>query len=378
MKKRISSIFGGLLLFLAGAALLADQMGWINFSLFSTNTWVYIFGGLSLIFFLIYFISGLREWGWLFPALICGAIGLTIWMADRGLSGSFLGTPILLSIAIPFFVGFAFNRKAWGLLIPAWVMTVLAFITLAADLVEGNLIGALFLFAVAVPFLVVFLLNRTRWWALIPAWVTFILGIITLISNHVNGNLIGALFLYAVALPFLVVYLTDRKRRWALIPAAATAVVGTIPLLASVVGGDWMGAAVMLLFSAAFLFVYFRWREHWWALIPAGVFASIALVVILAIFLPKNRPVIESILNGVMLLGLAVTFGVLWLLRKSRPTAWAIYPAIALLIAAVLVALTGWNSNLFWAAALLVGGILLVIFSLLRKKAISPQVPPEN
>lgn len=378
MKRNIASVFGGVLLVLAGAALLADQMGWINFSLFSTNTWVYIFAGLSLIFFLIYFLSGLREWGWLFPAFICGAIALTIWMADRGLSGSYLGTPILLSIAIPFFVGFAFHRKAWGLLIPAWVMTVLAFVTLAADLVEGNLIGALFLYAVAVPFLVVFLLNRARWWALIPAWVTFILGTITLLADHVDGNLIGALFLYAVALPFLVVYLTDRKRRWALIPAAATAVVGTIPLLASVVGGDWLGAAAMLLFSAPFFFVFFRWKEHWWALIPAGVFASITLVVILGMIVPKNQPVYEGLLSGILLGGIGLTFGILWLLRRSRPTAWAIYPAIVLLIAALVVAFTGGTSNLFWAIALLGAGIVLVVFSLLRKKPKSPQVPPEN
>ena len=221
MKRNVSSIFWGLLFILAGAALLADRMGWINFSLVSTNTWVYIFAALSLVFFLSYFLNGLRQWGWLFPALILGAISLTIWMADRGLTGSYMGMPILLSIAIPFYVGFAFDRKAWGLLIPAWVMTVLAFITLTADLVDGHLIGALFLYAVAAPFLVVYLLNRSRWWALIPAWVTFILGTITLLSDHVDGNLIGALFLYAVALPFLVVYLMDRTRRWALIPAAA-------------------------------------------------------------------------------------------------------------------------------------------------------------
>ena len=73
-----------------------------------------------------------------------------------------------------------------------------------------------------------------------------------------------------------------------------------------------------------------------------------------------------------------MTFGVLWLLRKSRPTAWAIYPAIALLIAAVLVAFTGWNSNWFWAVALLVGGIVLVVLQLAEKKAGKPQIPPQS
>lgn len=378
MKRNVSSIFWGVLMILAGAALLADRMGWINFSLVSTNTWVYIFAGLSLVFFLSYFVNGLRQWGWLFPALILGAISLTIWMADRGMEGSFLGMPILLSIAFPFYIGFAFDRKAWGLLIPAWVLTVLAFITLAADQVNGELIGAVFLYAVSLPFLVVFLLNCNRRWALIPFWITFILGTITLLSNHVNGDLIGALFMYAVALPFLVVYLTNHTRRWALIPALATAVLGTIPLLSSIVGGDWMGALVMFVFAAPFFFVFFRWPEQWWALIPAGVFASIGVVVVLAMLVPQNQPVFEGLLRGVLLFGFGLTFGALWLMRGTRPTAWARYPAIGLFIAALLACFFGGNSNLFWAVALLAAGIVLVVFSFLRRKSGNQGMPPEK
>ena len=367
MKRNTSNIFWGVLLILAGAALLADRMNWVNFSLFSTNTWVYIFAGLSLVFLLGYFLNGLAKWGWLFPTLICAALSLTIWMSDRGVNSSVVGMPILLSLALPFYLGFAFHRKTWGLLIPAWVMTVLAAVTLMADQVNGNLIGALFLFAIAAPFLVVYLLNRSRWWALIPAWSMFILGAITLLSYHVNGNLIGALFLYAVALPFLVVYLADRTRRWAIIPAIVIGLVGTIPLLASVVGGDWMGAAIMLLFALPFFYVFFRWQANWWALIPAGVFASIGLVVVLGMLLP-DQPLFQGLLNGFLLLGLGLTFGALWLLRKTLPTAWARYPAIGLLVAALLAGLSAGNSNIFWAAALLAGGIVLVVYSFMRRK----------
>jgi hypothetical protein len=370
MKRNVSSIFWGLLLILAGAAFLANQMGWFDFSVISTNTWVYIFAGLSLAFFISYFVNGLDKWGWLFPALIFSAVSLTIWMSDHELRGSYVGMPILLAIGLPFYIGFAFNRKAWGLLIPAWVLTVLAITTLAADLVEGSLIGALFLFAVAAPFLVVYLLDRSRWWALIPAWVMFVLGTITLLADHIDGSLIGALFLYAVALPFLVVYLRDRNRRWAFITAVAAGLIGTIALFSSIAGGDWMGALVMLLFSAAFFFVYFRWREHWWALIPAGVFVSIGLVVILSMVIPQI-PFIEGVLNGVLLLGLGLTFGALWLLRGTHPTAWARYPAIGLFIAALVAFISGGNSALFWAVALLAVGIALVAYSFLRKK-------PEN
>ena len=368
MKAKSSSIFWGILFLLAGGALLADRMGWINFSIFSTNTWVYVLAGGGLLFLLGYFVGGLRNWGLLFPALILAAVSLTVWMGDRRFSGGVLGMPVLLAVAIPFYVGFALNRKAWGLLIPAWVMTVLAFITLTSEQAQGTLIGAVFLYAVAAPFLVVFLLDRRRWWALIPAWATFILGTITLLSDHVDGNLIGALFLYAVALPFLVVYLTNRARRWALIPAAAIALVGTFPLLSAVVNGDVMGAAVMLLFSVPFFFVYFRWKEHWWALIPAGVFASIAVVVVLGMLVPQNQPAFQGILTGVLLFGIGLTFGWLWLRRATHPTAWARIPAIGLFIAAVLACFLGNNNNLLWALLLMAGGIFLIAYNFLRKK----------
>ncbi len=368
MKGKTSSIFWGVIFILAGGALLADRLGWIDFSLFSTNTWVYIFGASCLAFLLAYFLSGVRNWGWLFPALISAAIGLTIWMSDRHVEGSVMGVPVLAAVAIPFYVGFAFNRKDWGLLIPAWVLTVLALVTWTADLVAGTLIGAIVLYGIAAVFLAVYLMDRARWWALIPTWVLFILGSITLLADHVDGNLIGALFMYGVALPFLVVYLTDRTRRWALIPAAATAVVGTIPLLASVFSGDIMGAAVMLLFSAPFFYVFFRYKEHWWALIPAGVFASIAVVVILGMLVPDNQPVFEGILTGVLLLGFALTFGGLWLIRSTRPTAWAKFPALGLGLAAVAAFIFGQNSNLTWAVVLLLGGVALVVYSFLRKK----------
>ena len=368
MKGRSSSIIWGILFLLAGGALLADRMGWIDFNRFSTNTWVYVFAAASLLFLLGYFLNGVRNWGWLFPTLIFAAVSLTIWMGDRGLTGAYVGMPVQLAVAIPFYVGFALNRKAWGLLIPAWVLTVTAFVTLVSEQVAGTLIGAVMLYAIAAPFLVVFLMNRTRWWALIPAWVTFILGTITLLTDHVNGNLIGALFLYAVALPFLVVYLTNRARRWALIPAAAVALIGTIPLLSAVVGGDAMGAVVMLLFSAPFFYVYYRWKEHWWALIPAGVFATLAVVVVLGMIVPENQPVFQGILTGVLLLGIGLTFGWLWLRRASHPTAWARFPAIGLLAAAVLACFLGSNNNLLWAILLMLAGILLVAYNFLRKK----------
>jgi hypothetical protein len=375
--KRTANLFWGIALILLSTALLADRLGYIDFEKISNNAWVFIFGGAAILFLLSYFLNGLKQWGWLFPAFIGAALSLTLWLVNRDIAGSFLGVPILAAVALPFYVGYAINRKDWGLLIPAWVLTVLTAITLMAERVDGSLIGALFLFSVALPFLVVFLANRTRRWALIPAWALFILGLISLLSEHANGNLIGALFMYSVALSFLVIYLMNHTHRWALIPAAILAIVGTFPLLDMLIGGDVMGTAIMFLFAIPFFFVYFRWKEGWWALIPAGIFTSIGLVVLFSMFIPENQDFWSGIMTGILLLGFGVTFGLLWLRRATQPTDWAKYPAIGLLAASLLAFILGKAFQDYWAIVLMVVGILLIVTNLLPKKTKEP-TPPSN
>jgi hypothetical protein len=183
--------------------------------------------------------------------------------------------------------------------------------------------------------------------------------------------------MYSVALLFLVIYLMDRARRWALIPAAVIAIFGTFPLLSMLLNGDAAGAVGMFLFALPFFVVYFRWKDCWWALIPAGIFASIGLVVVFSMFVPKNQDFWEGILTGVLLLGFGVTFGVLWLLRATRPTDWAKYPAVALLVASLLAFVMGRNFQSYWAIVLLVVGILMIVTSLLPQKPNDP-TPPSN
>ncbi len=375
--KKTASLFWGIALILLSAALLADRLGYIDFSSISNNYWVFIFGGAAILFLLSYILNGLKQWGWLFPTFVFAALSLTIWMANRDLTGSFLGSPILAAVALPFYVGFAMNRRNWGLLIPAWVLTMLTVITLLADQDVGTLIGGLFLFSVGLPFLVAFLADRSRRWALIPAWVLMILGLVTLLAEHVSGNLIGSLFMYAVALPFLVVYLLDRTRRWALIPAAVIAIIGTFPLLSLLISGDVAGAVGMFLFALPFYVVYFRWKEGWWALIPAGIFTSIGIVVVISMFVPRNAPLWNGILTGITLLGMGVPFGLLWLRRASLPTDWAKYPAVGLLVGSILAFALGSNFQDYWAVILLVVGVFMIVTSLLPKKPNEP-TPPAN
>jgi hypothetical protein len=96
-----------------------------------------------------YFVHGLRKWGWLFPALICASFAVIMWMSVNDQEDSpLMVTPLFLSIAVPFYIGFALDRSRWELLIPAYVLTMIMLFTLTSDSdYEGTVVMSLFAFS---------------------------------------------------------------------------------------------------------------------------------------------------------------------------------------------------------------------------------------
>jgi hypothetical protein len=165
---------------------------------------------------------------------------------------------------------------------------------------------------------------------------------------------------------------------------------GMLFLLASGVflAGNNLGEEVQ---GAGFLFMvalgftgFVLWKQkNWWAIIPAGVFASLGLVVVLVHLIPReDYPRLPNTLSWgvytwVLFLGFAATFGVLWLMRKSQPTGWAVYPAIGLLALAVLIFMLGSHFQEVWLVTMLsvtVGTLLLALLTRKRLPA-SRQAP---
>ena len=133
------------------------------------------------------------------------------------------------------------------------------------------------------------------------------------------------MFLFALCLIFFAIW--SEKNWWAIIPGGICASIGLVVTMEMLISdSDRSGQAMMFLFALSFIIFAIRSKKNWWAIIPAGFFASLGMVVALDILVPHAAyPSLPGTLNWgfytcVLFLGLATTFGILWLLRKILPT----------------------------------------------------------
>jgi len=158
---------------------------------------------------------------------------------------------------------------------------------------------------------------------------------------------------------------------------------GGVFLAGDNLGEEAQGAAFLFLCALIFTGFVLWSQKNWWAILPAGVFASLGLVVVLVSLIPReDYPRLPNTLSWgvytwVLFLGFAATFGVLWLLRKSQPTGWAIYPAIGLLTLAVATFILGSHFQEVWLVTMLIVTVGTLILAMLTRKRLpaSQQAP---
>jgi hypothetical protein len=160
-----------------------DQLlGWKSFTIFTC---------LSALSFISYFFSGLRKWAWLFPALFFAALALNAAGIFNAYGTPIVAFPILISFAIPFYVGYIVDRKQWAGLIPAWILTLLALIPALVPLIDESLLIALLLFSISLPFMVGSLSNPECRWAGFVAVLFEFVGVIYMAVALINGVTLG-------------------------------------------------------------------------------------------------------------------------------------------------------------------------------------------
>ena len=214
----------------------------------------------------------------------------------------------------------------------------------------------------------------------------FILAVgVLLAANSFGDEVTGPTVLFLFALCFSVIAAWSRKSQWAIIPAGFFASLGLVTTLEILIPeSEATGLIFMFLLAATFIAFAILSKKNWWAIIPAGFFASLGLVVALDIHVPHAAyPSLPGTLTWgfytwVLFLGLATTFGILWLLRKILPTNWAIYPAAGFLAMAALFIIEGAHFSEYWLETmLLVFGVMLLLAVLTRKRTTAGQQVPK-
>jgi hypothetical protein len=311
-----SGLFWGVLLIAGGILALADQLGYIES--FSPTLWIVVFAAVSLLGFVSYAMSGWKQWGWLFPAGVFGGLAVIV--------------------------------------------------TLAINHVDNAAVGSPLFFGLLIPFAAAYLTDRTRnWWALIPGGVMLFLALTTLLADNVGGEWVGAMFLLLIGLAFLGVYLNNRTRLWALIVAYIFGVLSIAPMLAA--GGEmaaYFGSVFLFAVALPFFILYFRSPDNWWAIIPAGALTVVAIITTVAIAGFINDESQGGYVSAFMMVGLAVTFALVWL-RHAKD--WARVVTIVLALLAVVSLFFTSYAEIFWPIAIILGGVYLLYTALRPRTA---------
>ena len=206
-----------------------------------------------------------------------------------------------------------------------------------------------------------------------------------LAATRSDDEVVAPVIMFLFALCFSAIAAWSKKNQWAIIPAGIFATIGLgIALDILIPESEATGPVFMFLFAATFTAFAILSKNHWWAIFPAGFFASLGLVVALDILVPHEAyPAPPGTLTWgfytwVLFLGLAATFGALWLIRKTLPTNWTIYPAVGFLAMAVLSIFEGARFSEYWLETmLLVFGVTLLLAVLTGKRLAAGQQAPK-
>jgi hypothetical protein len=219
----------------------------------------------SAVLFIAYFVNGFRKWGWLFPALICAAISLTIWMSNNNMEDTpWIGIPILASIALPFYVGFALEPKNRKLLIPAFILTMVMIISLFTD---SDYEGVLVMFTFSLPFFAAYFWSRKNWWAFIPAGFFASIGVVVFLDiqfPHADyfappGTLEWGVYAWVLFLGFAATFgipwllRKDQPSSWTKYPALGFLALAILNYLLAEKFEEYWLASVMFVIGGLFL-----------------------------------------------------------------------------------------------------------------------------
>ncbi len=208
-----------------------------------------------------------------------------------------------------------------------------------------------------------------RWGRLMPACLFAAVAVMIGLSQaDVRDTLITAPLFIGFTITFVAAFFSDPpKTYWAAIPAVVFGLLTVTMLIGEQATGNLFTALVAILIAIPFFVGYFLQPKLWWAIIPAGIFVTIAALALVSALSPAFDH--SSLKNALGLLGLAVTFGMVYGRRDGPRADWAKYPAIffGLLIPVALLE----HTSIDGGPLVLIGlGVIVLVASLRPRRAI--------
>jgi hypothetical protein len=227
--------------------------------------------------------------------------------------------------------------------------------------------STLALAAVGFAFLLLLLLRpgSGRLWPLLPAGAFLFLAAGTALARAgwAGEAAVPFSFFLGLGLAAIAHHFLSRKPLWPLLLGLLALLAGLLVLVERSYPDQEAGGIVLLIgLGASFLLLHLRRRETWWPVIPGGILTAQGL----SLAAGRAAPLEDDALAALFLLGLAATFGYLFLYGARRGRlAWARFPAIGLASLALLILLVGEGGSsrvtLLLALAMLGLGLFLLL-----------------
>ncbi len=186
-------VWGSLLIFFGIVGLIemvTDLTAW---------AWVAILTVAGLGIFSIY-LANRSEWWLLIPTYVMWAVAALVALIELNiLQGELIAPFVLTAIALPFLFVYGRNPQHWWALIPAYALLAVGLMVwlIERGILNDFLIPAYIMFAIAIPFFVVYGRNSQHWWALIPGGIMTIIGLSFLIASAMVGYVVPVMLILA-------------------------------------------------------------------------------------------------------------------------------------------------------------------------------------
>lgn len=188
---KLRIVYGALLILFGGLLLIETSI--------DLSSWVWI-GALTIAGLGVYAVYATdRSERWLLVlsyTLLAIALMVSLITLDV-LRDSFVATYVLTAIALPFLYIYLTDRTHWWAVIPAYILLAIGVMVglIEGGILEGNLVASYVLFSVAIPFFVIYARDRKQWWALIPGGITGLIGLALLVAEAAAEFIVPAVLI---------------------------------------------------------------------------------------------------------------------------------------------------------------------------------------